>query len=362
MKTKVLMVGPASLGGISSLIRTILPVLEKRIDLRFFPTVQKRPPNEAGKLSIGNITLAFMQYVRFMSSMLSFRPGIIHLHTSQGSGWLKDSFFILISKFFGVHVVVHLHAFDFDKFYAQTPRLMKAYTRWVLHRVDAIICVSDSWKNLIAQIAPVNHIYKYINCININDINDHNEKIATTKVNALFLGAVGNRKGVPELLDALGSLKSQELPLHLWIAGTEEKDGDLALAAEKINKHHLEEKCELIGDVREERKSQLLASADIFVLPSHNEGLPIALLECMASGMAVISTSVGGIPEIIVDGYNGFLVEPGNVDALAEKLAILAKDRELMRKMGRLNREIAENDLNVENYVTKLVQLYQDIN
>lgn len=361
MKTRVLMVGPASLGGISSLIRTIMPVLDGKVVLQFFPTIQKRQPNKAGQLSIGNLALAIGQYFRFLAALAQFHPEIVHLHTSQGSGWLKDTFFVLVSKFFGIRLVLHLHASDFDKFYAKTPKLMRGYTRWVLNRADAVICVSESWKNLVAQVVQHGRVYRYINCINVSELSDHNHKATDGNVRALFLGAVGVRKGIPELLDAMSILQSRDVPLHLWIAGSEEKQGDLAYAEAKINQQHLGSKCELIGDVREERKAKLLESADIFVLPSHHEGLPIALLESMASGMAVVSTPVGGIPEIISDGYNGFLVEPGNVTDLADRLAMLVSDSQQRQNMGRINRQIAETDLNVENYVSRLVELYQAI-
>ena len=361
MKIKVLMVGPASLGGISSLIRTILPLLEKMIPIQFFATVTSREPVKAGKISIGNIYIAFSQYVRFILTLLKYRPNIIHLHTSQSIAWLKDTFYVIVSKMLGIRVILHFHASDFDKFYAKTPSIMQHYTRWMINRVDAIICVSESWKNTIDQIVPPARVHKYINCINVNDVQAHRNGADDHKVTALFLGAVGNRKGVPELLDAMSLIKSKNLPLHLWIAGSAEKLGDLEIARDKINQLQLQENCELLGDVREQKKSELLETADIFVLPSYHEGLPIALLESMASGMAIITTPVGGIPEIITDGYNGFLVEPGNVTALAEKLALLTNDPHLCRKMGSINREFADKEVNAKNYVKKLAQLYEDI-
>jgi glycosyltransferase involved in cell wall biosynthesis len=123
----------------------------------------------------------------------------------------------------------------------------------------------------------------------------------------------------------------------------------------------LEDICELTGDVREERKTSLLQSASLFVLPSHNEGLPIALAEGMAAGLPVISTPVGGIPEIIRNGYNGFLVPPGDADALADKLFILASDPQLRHTMGSRNREIAEQVLDVDDCAMRLQKLYESM-
>ncbi len=361
MKIKVLMIGPASLGGISGLIRILIPVLEKSVDLRFLPTVQTRNPIDAGKVSIGNISIAISQYVRFIIELFRFHPKILHLHTSQGVGWLKDTFFVIFSKLIGLQVVLHLHAADFDKFYAKTPRVMQKYTRWVLSRADAVISVSEIWRNTICKIAPPHRVYKFVNCINVEDYKPRTDNGSSGRVNGLFLGAVGERKGIPELIDALARLLLNGSPLYMWIAGPEEKKGDLASASKRITALHLEGMCELVGDVRQEKKDYLLQHADLFVLPSHHEGLPIAMLEGMAAGLAIVTTPVGGIPEIIKDGCNGYLVMPGDVEALAEKLEVLAKNPQLCHQMGQQNRIVAETELNVNIYVSDLVHLYREL-
>jgi glycosyltransferase involved in cell wall biosynthesis len=159
----------------------------------------------------------------------------------------------------------------------------------------------------------------------------------------------------------MGYLNSSDCSLHLWIAGDEEREGDLARARTRLEELDLEDRCQLVGTVRGESKTQLLDEASLFVLPSYNEGLPMAILEAMAAGLAVVATPVGGIPEVIRDDYNGFLVTPGDVEALAEKLAILANDRHLREVMGRRGREIAEQELDVKPYVERLVALYESL-
>jgi glycosyltransferase involved in cell wall biosynthesis len=116
-----------------------------------------------------------------------------------------------------------------------------------------------------------------------------------------------------------------------------------------------------LGDVREQKKANLLEEAKLFALPSHDEGLPIALLEAMAAGLAIVTTPVGGIPEVIRDGYNGLLVAPGNVEGLADQLAVLVGDPSRLEAMGRRNREFAEQKLDVRPYVERLMTLYESI-
>jgi len=85
------------------------------------------------------------------------------------------------------------------------------------------------------------------------------------------------------------------------------------------------------------------------------------VLEAMAAGLAIVATGVGGIPAVVEDGYNGFLMSPGDVEALAEKLSILVEDTQLCQRMGRRSREIAERELDVEPYVERLVGLYTQV-
>jgi glycosyltransferase involved in cell wall biosynthesis len=159
----------------------------------------------------------------------------------------------------------------------------------------------------------------------------------------------------------MGRLKSNGHMLRLRIAGYEEREKDLERARAQLEEAHLEEMCQLVGTVRGAEKAALLNEADVFVLPSYQEGLPMAILEAMAAGLAIVATPVGGIPEVVQDGYNGFLVAPGDIGALSEKLAILVGDPQLRELMGRRSRRFAEEQLDVRSYADRLVDLYDSL-
>jgi glycosyltransferase involved in cell wall biosynthesis len=301
-----------------------------------------------------------MQYARFLFTLFRSHPQIIHIHTSQGFGWLKDTFYILVGKIYGSKVVLHIHASTFNSLYGGKSHLIQRYTRWVMGLSDAIISVSDEWKQRLGGIVPGEKVISFRNCINLDSFSPHPGNHPVERVQALFIGSVGSRKGAFDLLEALGRLNSRGCVLPTCIAGYEEREGDLIKAGSRLKELHLSDSCELPGTVIGEKKAGLFAKANLFVLPSYNEGLPMAILEGMSAGMAVVSTPVGGIPEVVREGYNGFLVQPGDVERLAEKLEVLARDPFLCQLMGQRSREIVE-ELDVKPYVERLMALYTSL-
>jgi glycosyltransferase involved in cell wall biosynthesis len=360
MSVRVIMIGPGSelMGGITTVVETLVPTLEKRVDLRYFATVKSRPPKESGKISLRNIILAFAQYARFLAAMYCFRPQVIHLHTSQGAAWLKDTLYVIVSKILRSRFILHVHAAEFDELFAKKSSPVQYYTRKVMGFADVVIAVSEEWKKWLSQIVPPDRVLVFRNCISVDAITRH---VSPNGAKALFLGSVGPRKGAFDLLEAVGRLKSTGCPLQVWVAGFEERKGDFTRASGRSDELQLGDAFQLLGNVRGREKVDLLKNASFFVLPSYNEGLPMAILEAMAAGLAVVATPVGGIPEVVRDGDNGFLVRPGDVETLAEKLALLANDRTLREFMGQRSREIAEQELDVKPYAERLIGLYEAI-
>jgi glycosyltransferase involved in cell wall biosynthesis len=357
------MVGPGQglMGGISALVDTLCPFLQRRVDLSYLATVHRRETKESGRISMKNSVSALSQYARFLWAVLRKHPQIIHLHTSQGVGWLKDTFFIVVAKMLGCRIILHMHGGDFDHIYGRSPRVIQKYTRKIMKQVDSLIAVSGEWKNRLKHIFPDIHILCLKNCINVDAISPAHASRSTNGVKALFLGLVGTSKGAFDLLEALSLLKSSHTSIHLTFAGPEEREGDLLRAEKKVKELALERVCRVVGPVYGAEKSELLSESGLFVLPSYKECLPMAILEAMAAGMPVVATPVGGIPEVVREGVNGFLIAAGDVLALAEKLALLAGNPDLREAMGRRSREFAEQELDVKSYIKRLVELYESL-
>jgi len=155
----------------------------------------------------------------------------------------------------------------------------------------------------------------------------------------LFLSTMTAEKGFLDLLRALPAVRERLGEIRAVFAGEWYTRGDREAAEKLVEEYQLGPNVEFVGPVGPARKYELLKGADILIFPSKNEGQPFVILEAMAAGLPIISTKVGCIPEMVEDGVNGFLIEPGDVDRLAEKICAVLSDGALRRRMGEASRE-----------------------
>ena len=161
----------------------------------------------------------------------------------------------------------------------------------------------------------------------------------------LFVGRLDQVKGVPLLIEAFGRLRARHPGAHLTIAG----DGPARALLEAQAAPH-GQAIRFAGYVDEPGVAALLAQADMLVLPSFAEGLPVVLMEAFASGVPVIATQVAGVPELVEDGISGFIVPPGDVETLTARMDRLLSEPSLGPAMGARGRVkvLAEHDITHE--------------
>lgn len=174
----------------------------------------------------------------------------------------------------------------------------------------------------------------------------------------LFVGHLESFKGLFELIHAFHSLKKENKKVKLIIIG----DGSQKIKSQHyIAKLRLEKSVFYAGKIPPNDIHEYYQNSDIFVLPSQTDagGPPVVFIEAMACGLPVIGTNIGGIPEGIDDGINGFLVPPKDVKILTRKLEILVNDGNLRKEFGRNSlKKISENYMTLEKKGEKLINLY----
>ena len=177
----------------------------------------------------------------------------------------------------------------------------------------------------------------------------------------LFLGNLTRRKGAFDLVDAITAAGRDGFHGVARLAGGEVLPGQKEELLRHIEQSGCGQSIDLLGLIAGVEKEQALAESDCLVLPSYVEGLPMAVLEGMAYGLPVIATSVGAIPEAISDGREGFIIAPGDVSTLADRIRRLGADAELRRRMGRAGRARAAAEYSLDVMAGRILEIYRDI-
>src|SRR5579872_5391095 len=167
---------------------------------------------------------------------------------------------------------------------------------------------------------------------------------------ALFAGRIEILKGISYLLEAWRSLKLKNAELLLV--------GPVLPEMKSVLAKYEDCGIRLLHDVPRNQLTALYNAADVFVFPSLCDGFGIVMLEAMACGVAVIASTNCGGPDCVREGQNGYLVPIRNAEAIAEKIAILYRDRELARVMGEASRTRAEKDFTLQHYAQRLTGIY----
>jgi glycosyltransferase involved in cell wall biosynthesis/GT2 family glycosyltransferase len=160
------------------------------------------------------------------------------------------------------------------------------------------------------------------------------ESPSSGPVRLLFAGTFGERKGCHELIKAMAILRNEGLDCHLDMVGREEYAGEEARLRREVETNKLDAIVNFIGQRSSEELAALYADSDAFCLPSHLEGLPLALIEAMAYGLPAIATPVGCVEDLVIDGDTGLLARTGDPISLAGQLSRLIRDPQLRRTLG----------------------------
>ncbi len=300
------------------------------------------------------------QYGRFVATLQQDKAiQLVHIQaSSHGSFYRKLVLFITAKYGFGKQVIYHMHGSRFETFYHNSDPVSKFLIRFLVERADVVIGLSDYWRTFFNQNFQVRRLEVLGNVIHQRDSAEvFYPKAAGGPLNVLFLGAIGQRKGIFDLLDVLREHRAVfEGRLVLRIGG----NGETERLQDYIRQHNLESLAQFEGWVSGEKKHELLSSSDVYILPSYHEGLPISILEAMNYHLPVISTPVGGTAEAVQEGINGFLVMPGDKEALYARLLQFVVQPELASTMGAASGRIVRRYL-PETIFAHLCDIYESM-
>lgn len=345
---RVLMLGTDSgtRGGIGSVVRNYMECgLMDRLGVRYIAT-------HLDGTKLRKATFYITQFPSVIGGILASE--VVHFHTSQGWSFRRLFLFFLIAKAVRKRTIWHVHGSSFDAYFRTALRFEKASVRFGLSNADAVIALSRSWSAQLSEIAPRARVRVIHNGVNVGKYEVDRSGRQSPMV-VLFLGRLGNRKGVYDLIDA--AFRLGQGGVRFAIAG----DGDIDGAKAAVAKANLQGMIEILGWVDVERVVRLLKESDVYVLPSYDEGLPMGILEAMAAGLPIVSTPVGGIPDAVIDGVNGFLIQPGDSEGLAERILKFYSDPVFWADASRASRNRAAAQFSMDCVEGSLKALYAEL-
>jgi glycosyltransferase involved in cell wall biosynthesis len=296
------------------------------------------------------------------------RPQILHTHTAKAGTVGRVAALLAGSR--RPPIVVHtFHGHVLRGYFGPLRSLFfRVLERWLAARTTALVAVSPQVRDdLVAlRVAPRERFVVIRLGIELDervapDLDGRTESRRYLGIadDRFAVGWVGRMTGVKRTDDVLVAFK------QLRDSGV---DACLCLVGDGPDRKQLEERAHQLGVVRDtlflgyqEDVAPFYAAFDALVLPSGNEGTPVSAIEALAAGRPVVATRVGGVPDVVREGEDGFLVEAGATDELADRLARLARDPELRQRMGNAGRSRVIPRYAVERLVDDVDRLYTSL-
>ena len=294
-------------------------------------------------------------FARVALAGLAGRIALLHIHMSDYGSVARKGLMIHLGRLLGLPVVVHMHGAAFRDFWRRLPEPPRRAIRATLRRADRFIVLGASWRDFFVNEVGLDpaRVVKLPNGVPAPA--GWAPRPPPARPALLFLAVLEQRKGLSDLLAALAELRGGNWTL------------DIAGAGDPASYERLAVQLGLSGQVRfhghqdDAGVRALLGRCDALVLPSYAEGLPMAILEAMAHGLAVVATPVGDIADAVTDGVSGLLVPPGNPPALAAALRRLIDDPVALRRMGANGRRRFEQDFEIGQVNARLAAIFAEL-
>ncbi len=294
---------------------------------------------------------AVWSYVKFIARLVGGRYDLVHIHCSVQNSFYRKSFYMLVSALLRRRFIVHVHPERFAEFYSRSPRWVRGMIRNIFYRAGAIVVLTSSIRAKLLGLLPGANIIILANPVDCSEFDGIPDPDGNQ---VLFMGMISPEKGVLDLLETVPLVASRVPLVRFAFFGPVKTGFPFEEALKAAGGRNVQWRAWVSG----EEKARVFQQSRMLVLPSYSEGLPNAVLEGMAASLPVVATPVGGIPDLITDGVNGFLIEPGDRSALGDRILRLLGDPDMCSRMGAMSRRLVEKDFNTLVIGRRLLGIY----
>lgn len=321
--------------------------LEKKYDIKYIESY-------CDGSKIKKIFQAIGAYFSFLKEVLINKPDIVHIHSSFGGSFYRKLPFVYIANIFKIPVINHIHGSEIENLYINASNIKKRLVEKCFNKCKYLVVLSEEWKKKLQVVKTKTPIIVIENYSNIH--REYLRRKENKKKKILFLGFITKLKGCFDIPEIAKKVLENNADVEFILAGS----GKVRKLQDIIEEKDISQYFSFPGWVKKEEKEKLLKNADIFFLPSYTEAMPMSILEAMGYGLPIITTNVGGIPQLVVNGRNGYMVEPGKKDDFAKAILKLIDNDELIYRMGKESIEMADEKYSLEKHLAKIRELYDN--
>lgn len=355
-KNKILLIGPLPppYGGVATNFKELLRLINNLPDIQFMVlnTSNREERELVNTITSQDIFLSIKNFINFLILLVRNPIDIVHIQSTSDKGFFRDIWFVTLGKIFRKKIVFHFHAANKGIFNTETTSGRIIYT--CLNKlINHLVLLSPNQKKGLEKF--INRD-KMMVIPNITIVNKKSE----TKINdfrLLFLGRLSQQKGFFDLLHAISLLKNKNVPLFLSAGGLPPTKEDEETIKKVVESLKLNDYIKFHGILSGENKDAVFSTADIFVLPSYTEILPVSILEALGYGLGIITTRVGCLEEYIKQGQNCIFVN-NQAEDIANAIMKLHFDREFLERMKQNNLDLYRKELDPGIIKDKLNEVY----
>ncbi|MBN8925206.1 MAG: hypothetical protein BGO51_07505 [Rhodospirillales bacterium 69-11] len=283
------------------------------------------------------------------------RLSVVHLNLAERGSVYRKGFLLYAARLAGVKVLLHLHAAQIIAFHESLPRPGRALLRGMFRSADHVVVLGELWRRWVIDTFEVEPQ-------SISVVNNGVPATPLPRVprpdgapfRLLFLGNLLERKGISDLLHALARPEAQSADLCLTVVGGGAVETYRALA-ERLG---IAGRVRFTGWADQATARRHVTEADALILPAYDEGLPLVILEAMATGVPVICTPVGAIPEVFTDRETALFVTPGDRAQIARAVIELSGDPALQARLSEQGLAMYHRQFTMEAFAQRIAALY----
>jgi glycosyltransferase involved in cell wall biosynthesis len=309
-----------------------------------------------GSSAVFSLFVLLTAVARLLWGRLTGRLAGVHVNMAERLSLLRKAIIVVASRALGLPVVLHLHAAQLHHFYRSLPRPIRALTRWVFSLPSACIVLGEAGRRFVTEELGVPH--EKVEIV-INGVPQPSRprrvQTACQSRRILFVGNLSERKGISDLLRALALPAFNRVGVKAIIAG----GGALDRYRSQATALAIDDFVSFEGWADQSKVAELLSAADVLILPSYDEGLPLVILEAMANGVAVICTPVGEIPQEFCDGVEVKFVQPGDAEGIARALNEVLGDPALQSTLERNGQAAYEQKFSLQVFFDHIARVHR---